>query len=288
MDNEISAFPILHKIYKEDKHHAYLDIKKLYETNWYGIVNFLYFANAMKYRLFERTDNKTDLQYKQTLLQWDFLFPDWIALERLYLISSWFNKKLERKYLHNLNWTDFIPYFIHSLLKETKKIHIAIYSTYDPVINKTIKEIEKAKENFYKQYWVKISFSHAHNYRETSANQEFPFHQYKQSIQKESNRYNILLVCTGTPKQELWSYQNKIFFEENKVVVFNAGGFVDFLSWFEKRAPKRVVKAKVLETFWRIIKNPKKNLKKFLVMFGIFRFLGKKIHYQVCKLRLKK
>lgn len=288
MNKEVSAFPVLHKLYKEDKLHAYNDIKKAYQENWYGIISFLYFANAMKYRLFEDANNEKSVQYKQTLLQSDFLLPDGIALERFYTISSRFNKKLERKKLHNLNWTDFIPYFIHSLLKESKDIHIGIYSTYDPIINKTLKEIEKAKSNFHRQYGIEVAFSHAHNYRQTEASQLFPFQKYADSIKKESKKYNILLVCTWTPKQELRSHQHKDFFKENNVLVYNAGWFVDFLSWFEKRAPKRVVKAKVLETFWRITKNPQKNLKKFLVMFGIFRFLGKKIHYQVCKLRLKK
>lgn len=61
----------------------------------------------------------------------------------------------------------------------------------------------------------------------------------------------------------------------------NVGGFLDFVAGFEKRAPVWVVKARIFETFWRIGTNPRKNMKKFLAMFGILRILFR-------KLRLKK
>jgi UDP-N-acetyl-D-mannosaminuronic acid transferase (WecB/TagA/CpsF family) len=59
--------------------------------------------------------------------------------------------------------------------------------------------------------------------------------------------------------------------QENNIIVINAGGFVDFLSGFEQRAPKRVRKIRVGETFWRIACNPRKNFKKMRWMFGVFR-----------------
>jgi UDP-N-acetyl-D-mannosaminuronic acid transferase (WecB/TagA/CpsF family) len=51
----------------------------------------------------------------------------------------------------------------------------------------------------------------------------------------------------------------------------NVGGFLDFVSGFETRAPERMVKAKVLETPYRIFSHPSKNMQKFIRMFGILR-----------------
>lgn len=60
-------------------------------------------------------------------------------------------------------------------------------------------------------------------------------------------------------------------------IVLQLGGTLDFRSGYEQRAPDWVVKARVLETPRRILKNPQKNLKKFLAMFGIVRYLLQKI-----------
>ncbi len=66
-------------------------------------------------------------------------------------------------------------------------------------------------------------------------------------------------------------------FIDNQLMVINAGGFIDFVAGYEKRAPQWVVKARVLETFWRVITNPKKNFKKFAAMFGVLRLLLQKV-----------
>jgi hypothetical protein len=63
------------------------------------------------------------------------------------------------------------------------------------------------------------------------------------------------------------------------MLVLNVWWFVDFYSGFEKRAPERVVKLRVWETIRRILDNPKKNGKKFLAMFGVFRLIWKKLLY---------
>lgn len=60
-------------------------------------------------------------------------------------------------------------------------------------------------------------------------------------------------------------------------LILSAGGTIDYMTGFEERAPERVVKARVLETLWRIITKPKKNFKKFLWMFGVVRFRSNKL-----------
>ena len=288
MKRKTNSLPILEKVFNGSKNDASQKIADIYKKQGYAIVSFLYFANAMKHRLFEHTDNKKSLNYKDAMLASDFILPDGIALELFYYVASWFSKKLVKQKPKNLNGTDFIPYFLKRLIKQTKDIHMGIFTTYDPVINKTLKEIERAKSNFKVTYGIDIVYTYAQNYRDLNKNKAFKFDEYETSLKKANSKWNILLMCTGTPTQELRVEQNRSFIEKNKILVFNAGGFVDFLSGFETRAPKRVVKAKVLETFRRIINNPQKNLKKFLVMFGIVRFLLKKLASTLSKIALKK
>jgi UDP-N-acetyl-D-mannosaminuronic acid transferase (WecB/TagA/CpsF family) len=75
-----------------------------------------------------------------------------------------------------------------------------------------------------------------------------------------------------TPVQEIRIEKHKKKIEEYNIIVLNAWWTIDYITWFEQRAPDRVVKARVLETFWRICAHPKKNIKKFLAMFGIVRY----------------
>ncbi|MBP6910822.1 hypothetical protein KBC03_04510 [Patescibacteria group bacterium] len=60
------------------------------------MVNFLYFANAMSYHLFEKSRNEKEVAYKHALLHGDFLLADGIALQ---LWSKWSSGKR----VHNLN-----------------------------------------------------------------------------------------------------------------------------------------------------------------------------------------
>ncbi|USN57077.1 MAG: hypothetical protein H6766_01015 [Candidatus Peribacteria bacterium] len=63
---------------------------------------------------------------------------------------------------------------------------------------------------------------------------------------------------------------------------------MDFVSGFETRAPEWVVKARVLETPYRILSRPRKNLKKFLRMFGIVRIRKKQLVNSLARLFRKK
>lgn len=127
---------------------------------------------------------------------------------------------------------------------------------------------------FEEQFGRTIDFVTHNDYRKSNID-DFPRHDYLESC--AGKPYRILLVCKGTPHQELRVARNHQRFMDAGVLVINAGGRIDYLSGFERRAPQRVVKARVLETFWRVVMHPKKNAKKFLVMFGILRRWGKQL-----------
>ncbi len=88
---------------------------------------------------------------------------------------------------------------------------------------------------------------------------------------------NVLLLARGTPRQEIWADEHIDKIRKHKLLVLSVGGLFDFLSGDEHRAPLRMRKARVLETPWRILTNPAKNLRKFVRMFGIVRYRTKQI-----------
>jgi UDP-N-acetyl-D-mannosaminuronic acid transferase (WecB/TagA/CpsF family) len=149
-----------------------------------------------------------------------------------------------------------------------------ISSLYDENIGKWKERLDKAVEICKDKFGIQTIFAFQTDYHEKW--QDFPF-QEREQHSTPANVIKIFLNCTGTPFQEVWTYKHRKRFQDNRMMVLNVGWFIDFLSWFESRAPKRVVKTRVLETFWRIITNPKKNLKKFLAMFGVFRLVVKRI-----------
>lgn len=268
--------PILQKLYRNDTTKAIEDILTHYAHRWFAVVNFLYFANAMKYHLFENLQQQIDFDYSDALLQSDFLLPDGIALQ---LWDKFENKKLPKT--HNLNGTDLTPAFLH-YVTQNYDVELYIVSVYDEKIGKWPERLEKWVEKIKEIYGIQMIYSYQTPYSQRG--QEYPFTRRAQAP-KADTTVRVLLHCTGTPFQELWTTKNISWFQEKNMLVMNVGWFIDFASWFEKRAPKWMVKGRVFETFYRLCTNPKKNIKKFLVMFGVFRVMGKNI---IANLKTKK
>lgn len=261
----LTQTPLAH-LFRGSRDEACEAIVHQYLTQGSVVVNFLYFANVMKARLIEEQTEERQQAYIQALVQGDFLLPDGIALQLFYRRTAlWLQEKV---WLHNLNGTDFIPLLLTRIVAEFSQAHIAIYSSYDPVIGKWEERLMKWVTNFEAHFGRSIDFFSHNDYRKSNID-DFPRNDYLESCADQPNR--ILLVCKGTPHQELRVARNHQRFMDAWVLVINAGGRIDYLSWFERRAPQRVVKARVLETFWRVATQPKKNAKKFLVMFGIVR-----------------
>jgi UDP-N-acetyl-D-mannosaminuronic acid transferase (WecB/TagA/CpsF family) len=96
-------------------------------------------------------------------------------------------------------------------------------------------------------------------------------------VQHDTSNIKIFFNCTGTPFQEIRFMEHEKKLRDFGFLMISAGGTIDYMTGFEERAPDRVVKARVLETFWRICLHPGKNFKKFWWMFGVMRYWGKKI-----------
>lgn len=263
---------MLEKLYTWNSYTFLLDLEKRYATNNYCIVNFLYFANAMQYHLFEEEKTSPDKIYENTLLQSDFLLPDGIALQTRY--RFFWPKKYK---LSNLNGTDLTPQILAYFSKKYT-LHLYIYSLYDEKIGKSEEWLHKSVTKLEQEYNIGIIHSYQSHYSQRWIS--YPWEIIWWKVIHDNGIINIFLNCTWTPFQENRTQEHKSWFVENNMMVLNVGWFLDFYSGFEKRAPHRIVKARILETFWRITTNPKKNLKKFIAMFGVCRVVSKKfIHY---------
>ena len=234
-------------------------ILKFYNQNNYCIVNFIYFANLHKFII-----DKKDKKYSQALENWNFLLPDGIAL-KIYL-----KNKYKKTLKENLNWTDFTPYFIN-FLKKNNNINLAIYTVYDEKIWKTKNDVKKVEKYIKDNFKINNITSFVSHYKNRW--KDFNFLEYKKTLQ--NNKINLFLVWIGSPFQEIWTIENKDFFKENNILVINVWWLFDFWSNFEKRAPKLFLKLN-LEWLRRFRQNPKKNYKKVIESFKLFKEILKK------------
>ena len=130
-------------------------IKKTSQTQWLCIVNFLYFAQAMKFDVYK---SEVQSDYKKALLDSDILCIDGIAMQVFDRVWQFFFS-WNRTRTENLNGTDFLPY----ILKQTKDKRVAIImsTVYDPHINKWPERMEKWLEKLKSIYpHIDIIFKH--------------------------------------------------------------------------------------------------------------------------------
>lgn len=261
---------LLKKIYSNNKENLVDDILNLHERQGFVISNFVYFSIIKQQKLFEET-KKTTLQkeYKKAIMKWDFLLPDGVALQTFYRLAS--NQlDLPTKSLQNLNWTDFIPYFLDEIKKRywSNRVHIYLYWSK--------LEIVEATKNRLEFKWFNVDFIHD-GYSELD----------RQKVPEvaDDDSIKILLVARSTitnPIQELRAQKNYSKIKENHFIVFTVGGLFDFIAaewnenkkWTQKRAPLFVRKMK-LERLWRFITDPKRNYQKVKNSFALFPYIFK-------------
>lgn len=73
---------------------------------------------------------------------------------------------------------------------------------------------------------------------------------------------DILIIGMGSPKQELWVDENRKFLKVK--IIMCVGGIVDLLAGKVKRAPVWMQRNS-LEWFWRLIQEPKRLWKRYLI-----------------------
>ena len=165
---------------------------------------------------------------------------------------------------------------------QEKTVSLYLYQCYDPPKGKTVAFLQKGIEALESRFpGLRVVRADQCLFREKG--KDFDRNWLKQSVAKDESQVKIFFNCTGTPFQEVWTKTNEEPLRDLWFLVINAGGTIDYITWFEQRAPNRVVKARVLETLWRITTQPKKNLKKFVWMFGFFRILVKNLLFKAKK-----
>lgn len=259
---------ILSKIEYRSKEDLFEAILEKYFSEWSVIVSFLYFTNLMKWRLLEGTPELWQRRYLHALQQSDFLLADGIALQ-MFTKWSWLWKSKDLS-PPNLNWTDFNPYFLDGIIQNHEAVNICLLMFWDKNIGKWEHYAQIAEEKFSERFWSELNYVWQTEYKNKDVF-EFDRNEYAKTLH-DDNEIRILFVCLWTPTQEIRVEKNKHKIQEYGILVLNAWWTIDYITWFEQRAPERVVKARVLETFWRISAHPKKNIKKFLAMFGIIRY----------------
>ena len=86
-------------------------------------------------------------------------------------------------------------------------------------------------------------------------------------------RPQIVVVCFGSPKQELWAdLHNETLDRMGVRWVIGAGGTLDFIAGAVKRAPVLLQKAG-LESVWRLVLEPRSRIRRVLRAFQFFRYI---------------
>ena len=136
---------ILQKISTTNAQETTDSIINVYSNQWHCIVNFIYFSQIVSQHLFSSTKKRTEKEkeYRKIILKSDFLLPDWIALQVFYYVAAilW-RVESEIKWIPNVNWTDFTPYFLNSIKQKygSQRINLLLYWS-------TPKVVEIVKEN---------------------------------------------------------------------------------------------------------------------------------------------
>ena len=258
---------VLDKLYDKTRDDAISEILSLYDQGEAVVVNFLYFAVIASQNLFEDGEKtEKEKEYKKILLKSDFLLPDGIALQLFYAFARLCGKvKSPHPYwLKNLNGTDFVPYFLSDLKKKywSQKICLLLYWTRPEYLQKA--------EDTLKFQWYNVIYSQ-------DGYSDFDWEKADAALEEYQDTINVLLVARSTPKiplQELWTSRNYQKIQQRKLLVFNTWGLLDFIAKVQSRAPKfwRTLK---LERLYRLITDPKRNLKKVANSFLLFPYLFK-------------
>lgn len=101
------------------------------------------------------------------------------------------------------------------------------------------------------------------------------------TLNEYQDTINVLIIGRSTPNiplQELRTSRNYKKIAHHKLLVFNAGGLLDFMAEAQKRAPEgwRILK---LEWLYRVIIDPKRNIKKVRNSLAIIPYIFK---YLIC------
>jgi N-acetylglucosaminyldiphosphoundecaprenol N-acetyl-beta-D-mannosaminyltransferase len=162
----------------------------------------------------------------------DYILPDGIGMQLCFL-------PLIGKWIINLNGTDMTPLIMQEAV--AAGIPIVMYGT-------TKENIEGCAQRFSRDFNKKLEY-----YQDGFSALD---------IERVPDNA-MLIVGTGSPRQELWTLEHINILQSKKVFVTTVGGFLDFYCGFYVRAPK-IVRFFKLEWLWRTILHPARHYHKRL------------------------
>lgn len=162
----------------------------------------------------------------------DYILPDGIGMQLCFL-------PLVGKWIINLNGTDMTPLIMKEAV--AAGIPIVMYGT-------TMENIEGCAKRFFRDFSRDLDY-YQNGYSPLD-------------LEKVPER-SLLIVGTGSPRQELWTHEHYNVLQSKKVFVVTVGGFLDFYCGFYIRAPK-IVRLVKLEWLWRTILHPGRHYHKRL------------------------
>jgi len=214
---------------------------------------FLYLLNKNKYSMIFTPNPEIvmmaqkDLEYKDVLAEGDLVIPDGIGI----IIASRIKKLGLEKRLPGIE-------MMESILKYCNNAKKSIY-----LLGSSSENVENAATNIKKEYPnIDIVGYHDGFFDETEE---------LRIVDKINDvKPDILFVAMGAPKQEKWMYKHRKIL--NVKVSMGVGGAVDVWAGAVKRAPKLFRKIG-LEWFYRIITNPKRIKRSFVLPKFILKVL---------------
>ncbi len=267
---------ILSTLFEGERDQACKRILWLYAQQGFCVVDYLYFANITAKKLFTTYTDSYPVQpfaqallsdyktadiasvyalYQTAILDADIVLMDGIALQLFYFLAK-------KKWLANLNGTDFCPYFLAYITRKYPDQHmnIILYGTYPHLLNKTAQLLS---EQWYNVIYAQDGYTN------------LDWNHVATALQWKEQDINILLNARSTPVypiQEIWTLANKDQIARYWLIVMNQWGTFDFWVGEQKRAPK-LVRSLKLERLWRLISDPKRNFKKVWSTLGLFGYI---------------
>lgn len=208
--------------------------------------SFICFANV--HMTIEAYRNK---EFASMLEKADLLLSDGTPLAKAF---SWFyNKKQER-----IAGMDFMPALLHNLNNQSQVFRIFLYGSTSEILS----TIETRIKNDYPKLQIVGMLSP-------------PFRKLSNEEQLEINDAinqsgaHVVFVSLGCPKQEEWMATN---YKSCNAVLLGVGGAFSVFAKFQKRAPVWMRQFS-LEWLYRLLKEPKRLWKRYLITNSIFIYL---------------
>ena len=140
----------------------------------------------------------------------------------------------------------------------TNKLKLGFFGSTDKTLNKLEKKLNKKYKN------LSINYKFSPPFRKISIEED------KKIISKiNQSKIDVLFVCLGCPKQELWMYEHK---HKLKCTMIGVGAVVDFLSG-NKILPNKFFEYIGLAWFVRLVFEPKRLFWRYFSTNFLFIFL---------------